>query len=227
MPAILFGSISTISDTSELQRDAFNRAFQEHGLDWHWERDEYRDMLTGNGGKERISSFAERAGVQVDAAAVHETKSTLFQRSLQPGAVTPRAGVRDLVADAKAAGWKIGIVTTTARGNVDALLESLTSEAERQDFAVVIAREDVDSPKPDPEVYAKALAELGEPAEQVVAIEDNLGGVESARAAGLAVVAFPNENTALHDFGDTPRVARLSFAELAGLAGGADTGAAR
>ena len=38
MSAILFGSISTLADTSELQRRAFNEAFEAHGLDWNWSR---------------------------------------------------------------------------------------------------------------------------------------------------------------------------------------------
>lgn len=33
MPAILLRSISTLADTSELQRQAFNQAFAQHGLD--------------------------------------------------------------------------------------------------------------------------------------------------------------------------------------------------
>lgn len=41
LSALLFGSISTIADTSERQRHAFNEAFAEHGLDWQWDRDEY------------------------------------------------------------------------------------------------------------------------------------------------------------------------------------------
>jgi hypothetical protein len=41
MSAILFGSIGPIADTSELQRQAFNQAFQAHGLDWCWHREEY------------------------------------------------------------------------------------------------------------------------------------------------------------------------------------------
>ena len=34
--AILFGSIGTIVETSELQRKSFNQAFSEAGLDWNW-----------------------------------------------------------------------------------------------------------------------------------------------------------------------------------------------
>jgi hypothetical protein len=45
MSAILFGSISTIADTSELQRQVFNQAFQARGLDWCWHRAEDLTML--------------------------------------------------------------------------------------------------------------------------------------------------------------------------------------
>ena len=39
MTAALFGSIGTVVDTSEIQRESFNRAFAEHGLSWSWGRD--------------------------------------------------------------------------------------------------------------------------------------------------------------------------------------------
>jgi beta-phosphoglucomutase-like phosphatase (HAD superfamily) len=45
-----------------------------------------------------------------------------------------------------------------------------------------------------------------------VAVEDNPGGVKAAVSAGIACVAFPNENTAQLDFGSADRVVeRLSF----------------
>ena len=43
--ALFFGGIGTLLETSELQREAFNAAFREAGLDWHWSIDEYREML--------------------------------------------------------------------------------------------------------------------------------------------------------------------------------------
>ena len=45
MPSILFGSIGSIADTSELQRQSFNQAFEQHKLDWYWSQDEYSEML--------------------------------------------------------------------------------------------------------------------------------------------------------------------------------------
>ena len=43
--AILFGSIGTLIETSELQRNAFNQAFSENGLDWNWSPTQYQDLL--------------------------------------------------------------------------------------------------------------------------------------------------------------------------------------
>lgn len=219
MSAILFGSISTVADTSELQRQAFNQAFESHGLDWQWDQDDYRTMLATSGGRGRVEAYAESRGELVDAAAVHETKSGLFQDNLAAAALTPRAGVVDTVKAAKSRGWKVGLVTTTSRENITALLEALAPDIEADDFDVIVDATDVEQPKPDRAAYAFALQALGEAPADCVAIEDNVGGVKSASAAGLVCVAFPNENTAEHDFAAADRsVARIDLDELTSLA---------
>lgn len=214
MSAILFGSISTISDTSELQRQAFNDAFAAHGLDWHWGVDEYRALLTNNGGAARIADYAAERGVEVDAQAVHATKSALFQQAVAQQSPAPRPGVAETIAAARDAGWKVGVVTTTSPENLDALFEALAPTLKREDFGVVVDTTDVSETKPDPEAYDYALQVLDETPESCVAIEDNVGGLSAARAAGVACVAFPNANTAAHDFGGATTVDQLDFAQL-------------
>lgn len=214
MSAILFGSISTVADTSELQRAAFNRAFAEHGLNWTWDRDDYRAMLATSGGSARVAEYAKAHGETVDARAVHATKSALFQKSLA-GEATPRPGVVETIRRARAAGVKVGLVTTTAPENVAALLEALGPNLGRDDFDVVVDATQVEQPKPDRAAYAYALHQLGENAADSVAIEDNVDGVRAAVAADVTCVAFPNANTAGHDFPDAARVVdHLDFAEL-------------
>jgi HAD superfamily hydrolase (TIGR01509 family) len=212
--AILFGSISTVADTSELQRAAFNRAFAEHGLDWTWDRDDYQAMLATSGGRSRVAEYAEARGQTVDAQAVHATKSALFQKSLA-GSATPRPGVVETIRQARAAGVKVGLVTTTAPENVAALLDALGPDVGREDFDVVVDSAQVERPKPDRAAYAYALWQLGEDAADAVAVEDNVGGVRAAVAADVTCLAFPNANTAGHDFPGAARVVdHLDFAEL-------------
>jgi HAD superfamily hydrolase (TIGR01509 family) len=215
MSAILFGSISTIADTSEMQREAFNAAFAEHGLSWHWSREDYLAMLQGSGGAKRIAAYAADRGEDVDADAVHRTKSELFRQHLAGGGVSLRAGVAETIRQAKLDGLKVAFVTTTSPENVSSLLDAVADQIQATDFDTVVSAADVEAPKPDKAAYVVALERLGEDAQDCLAIEDNLGGVASARAAGLVCVAFPNQNTADHDFATADeRVDHLEITQL-------------
>jgi HAD superfamily hydrolase (TIGR01509 family) len=218
MSAVLFGSISTLADTSEIQRQAFNEAFRTHGLDWQWDQDSYRHQLAGNGGRDRIAEYAASRGEDVDADAVHKTKSAIFQKRLGDAELSPRPGVLDVIAAARDGGWKVALVTTTSPGNVAALLDALSRHLGRDDFQLVTTVDDVDDPKPDSAIYTHAVRRLGESESGCIAIEDNLGGVSSAVAAGVMCIAFPNENTAGHDFAAADlTVDHLDPAELRSL----------
>ena len=56
-------------------------------------------------------------------------------------------------------------------------------------FDAVVAGDEVDHPKPAPDVYLRAAEHLGEDPAACVAVEDSPVGIESARAAGMRVVA--------------------------------------
>ena len=220
MPAILFGSISTVADTSELQRDSFNQSFEVHGLDWRWDRDQYRAMLSQSGGAARIAEYADSLGQTVDAKAIHETKSEIFRDLLATAELSPRAGVVDTIRAARDNNWKVGLVTTTSGDNVLSLLAALSPEIGMLDFDVIVNASTVEQPKPDKAAYSFALKNISEEPGDCVAIEDNVDGVRAAMAAGLACVAFPNENTVDHDFAAAVgRVDRLDAEELAQFAG--------
>ncbi|MFI5509070.1 HAD family hydrolase [Mycobacterium sp. NPDC051804] len=219
MSAILFGSISTLADTSELQRRAFNEAFAAHGLNWQWSRDDYREMLGSNGGAQRIADHAASCGDDVDAAEVHAAKSAIFQELLGTQQMTARPGVAETIKRAREGGHKVGLVTTTSRENVAALLDALRGEIDPGDFDIVVDKSAVEDPKPAPSAYLYALSELGVDAADAVAIEDNEGGLKAAVDAGIACVAFPNENTAGGDFGDaTETVDSIDLDRLSELA---------
>lgn len=218
MSAILFGSIGTIADTSELQREAFNQAFAEHGLDWHWERDEYIALLEKSGGRQRIEDYARSVGQSVDAEAIHDAKSKIFQQMLQEQSIEPRPGVTEVVQQAKQIGIKLALVTTTSEQNVSSLLKAVENSFTADDFDLIVNRSDVKASKPSEEAYLLTLDRLGQQPDDCIAIEDNLGGVESAKSAALTCVAFPNSNTAHHAFESADAcVSALAFDQLQSL----------
>lgn len=70
-------------------------------------------------------------------------------------------------------------------------------ELENQ-FEVVLAREDVEFTKPDPEIYHLASRLLKVPAKECVVIEDSPSGVKAALAAGMNCVAVTTPFTQAH-----------------------------
>jgi HAD superfamily hydrolase (TIGR01509 family) len=215
MSAILFGSIGTIADTSELQRQSFNQAFKAHGLDWDWHRAEYLTMLEKSGGQNRIDDYASSLGQTVDAEAIHRSKSEFFQKGLAASQIQPRAGVVETIQSAKANGSKVAFVTTTSQANISLLLAALQPNIEVTDFDLIVDAAKITNPKPDKAAYIFALENLGETSDNCIAIEDNLDGVAAAISAGLDCVAFPNQNTAHHDFDRAQYlVDRLDFDRL-------------
>ena len=58
--ALLFGSIGTLIESSNIQRNSFNEAFKEVGLDWYWDEQDYKILLKKSGGTKRVEDFAEK-----------------------------------------------------------------------------------------------------------------------------------------------------------------------
>lgn len=206
LQAIIFGGIGTLVETSELQRESFNRAFEEAGLGWHWERDQYRSLLSVAGGKNRIRHF----GGQDDAldertvVSLHTRKTELFQQAMADVELSPRAGVQKLINKALNTDTRLAIASTTSEMNIVAL--AAASGLDLGHFDVIVHRDLVTSRKPDPEAYAYCLRILGITAREALAIEDSDSGVQSALGAGLTCFALPGANTAGQDYDDATLV---------------------
>ena len=193
--AIRFGGIGTLVETSELQRKAFNRAFEEAGLGWYWQRDAYRSLLSVAGGRNRIRYFGRQTG-SIDEQMVislHARKTELFQQALLRSEIAPRAGVKNLINKALNTDTRLAIASTTSKSNIVAL--AAASGIDLAEFDVIVHGDLVTNRKPDPEVYEKCLGLLGTMAHEAAAIEDSDSGVHSALGAGLACFALPGANT--------------------------------
>jgi beta-phosphoglucomutase-like phosphatase (HAD superfamily) len=64
----------------------------------------------------------------------------------------------------------------------------------RDAFGATVSSEEVARGKPAPDVYLEAARRLGVAPERCVAIEDSANGLRAAAAAGMPVIAVPNEH---------------------------------
>jgi len=198
--AVFFGAIGTILETSEIQRSAFNAAFKDAGLDWHWNRELYQSLLVSAGGEKRIERFAADRNETVDAAALHSAKTKHFNELMKSKRLEPRAGVLQILQHARDEKMNTAFVTTTSQENIDLIFGALGNSIIEDDFDYIGRRDLIEHSKPAPDIYMHALNTLGLEADSVVAIEDTESGVASAVAAGISTIAFPGDNSKDHDW---------------------------
>ena len=184
MKALLLGSIGVLAETSELQRQAYNTAFVAHGIDWHWNIATYCQHLATPGGQNRLRQLGGDALSTMEIRRIHETKQDVFAASLESG-IVPRPGIVDTLTAARAAGLRIGFVTTTTPRTIAMIRQALSGHIDMSDFAVITSKEDVLREKPDGACYELALSRLGIAARDALAIEDTVASQSAAIAAGI------------------------------------------
>ena len=192
--ALMFGSIGSLVETSDIQRRAYNQAMGEAGLGWNWNRDVYAELLEQSGGKERLSMLSGATGAdltddQIDR--IHARKTEIACAEIVKDKIDLRPGVADLIRLAKERGMKLAFVTTTYQPNIDAIFEGVGGAISADDFDHIVSRQDVAKGKPAPDAYLGALKALNVKPHDALAIEDTANSVMSAKRAGLAVVATP------------------------------------
>ena len=191
--AVLFGSIGTIIETSDLQRKAFNRTFKKNNLNWLWTKKIYKDLLNKSGGKDRISNYAFQKKVSVDAERLRNLKTKIFNNYLKKKKLKPRPGVKQLVKDCKKKGIKLALVTSTTNDNINSIFFCLKKSLNKKDFDFIGNSKIIKKPKPFPDIYKFALKNLKLKANQCIAIEDSQESLNSAIRANIKCLIFPGE----------------------------------
>jgi beta-phosphoglucomutase-like phosphatase (HAD superfamily) len=99
--------------------------------------------------------------------------------------------VAEIIGQARAAGVRLAIASTTTSANVEALVSAALGRGAMRWFDMVAAADSVASKKPAPDIYHRVLQGLRLPAECCLAFEDSVNGLRAARAAGLFTVVTP------------------------------------
>mgnify|MGYP001422224570 FL=1 len=191
--AVLFGSIGTIIETSDLQRKAFNQAFKKNNLNWVWTKKIYKILLNKSGGKDRILNYALQKKISVDADRLRNLKTKIFNDYLKKKKLKPRPGVKQLVADCKKKGVKLALVTSTTNNNINSIFFCLKKSINKKDFDFIGNSKIITKPKPFPDIYKFALKKLKLKANQCIAIEDSQESLNSAIRANIKCLIFPGK----------------------------------
>jgi beta-phosphoglucomutase-like phosphatase (HAD superfamily) len=196
----------TLIDSDEAHLCAFNQVLDAYGV--RLTRDAFHAVVAGNNTPAIFQALLPGIGIE-EVGALGARKEDLIPSLLDR--IEASSGALALLRGATEAGCRIAVVTNATRQNATAILDHLGMS---RYIAVVVAAEDSPAPKPSPAPYQVALELLRLLPQHVVAIEDSVSGVTSARGAGLIVLGITGNKAPLPLLAAGARACFATLAEV-------------
>ena len=191
--AIIFGSIGTVLETSDIQRKSFNKAFKKFGLNWYWSKNEYKKLLKMSGGENRLSNYAKTKNIKINTLKLRNLKTKFFNDYLKKNKLKPRAGVTNVIKFCKKNNIKLGFASSTSINNINSIFFALENTIKKKDFDFIGNSKLVSKNKPYPDIYKVALKKFDLSSKECLAIEDTEESMKSALNAKIICIAFPGK----------------------------------
>jgi HAD superfamily hydrolase (TIGR01509 family) len=186
MPAaVIFDNDGLTLDTEQAWTRAETELFARHGAVFTMEHK--RDLL----GTSRATAAAKlegHLGQPGRGTALMDEMYDIVMEEVLHGA-PPMPGVVELLSALRDARIPVGLASNSSS---DFLARALATGGVDGCFDAIVTADQVERPKPAPDVYLAAAAALGVEPAGCVALEDSRTGVAAARAAGMVVIGVPS-----------------------------------
>jgi HAD superfamily hydrolase (TIGR01509 family) len=187
--AVIFDMDGVLLDSGVHHRDAWRLLLTDLGVT---PPPEFWRRTIGRPAEEAVALLLDRALTEAEAATLARRKREHYGRLAARG-MLPVAGAPSFVAALARQGVPRAVASSASREDVESLL---TEIGVRVHFEVVVTADDVRWGKPNPEVFLRAAAGLGQPAGACLVFEDAIVGIHAARNAGMRVIGLTTAHTA-------------------------------
>ena len=182
--AAIFDMDGVLVDNTPFHYRAWREVLGTRGI--KLSRRKYDQLLNGKTPEDTARTiFGDRISV-AESHELNAQKDSLY-RSLYRDAVVPAPGLVPFLESLDSAGVPMALATSANPENIELVL---TGTDTRRFFSVVVDATMVKRGKPDPEIFEKAAALLGEKPANCVVFEDSKFGLIAAKASGAKVVAL-------------------------------------
>jgi HAD superfamily hydrolase (TIGR01509 family) len=181
---VLFDLDGVLVDATEWHYVALNRALALFGFDIT----RYEHLSDYNG----LQMLSVEKGLP---AALHNTLSRLKQIYTRDEILTKCRPVFEkeyMLSRLRKEGYRMAVCSNSIRESLQMMVQQSGLD---EYFEFLVSNEDVSRSKPDPEIYATAMARMGVVPAETIIVEDSLHGLEAARRSGAhlcQVSGFPD-----------------------------------
>ena len=181
--AIIFDLDGTIVDNMKVHQKAFLEFINGKGTPLTLK--DYVTKYQGHSNKENFPAIFGKKLSKKEIVSFTNEKEEVYRRMYTE--VKPLGGFLEILDKAKSMGLKIALATLAPKQNRDYIIDKLNLGGV---FDVIVGDEGVSKGKPDPEIYLSTAKELGIDPKDCLVFEDSIPGVQSAKRAGMKVVAL-------------------------------------
>ncbi len=184
--AAIFDNDGLLLDTEEAWTRAEQTLFAARSREFTME---HKRTLIGSSRTLAARKLETMLGLPGQGEALMDELHELVMQEALAG-VTPRPGALELISRLTDAGVALAVASNSERAFLE---RTLSSAGLLQDgpFAAIVSANDIEHPKPAPDIYLEASARLGVSPADAVALEDSPIGVAAAAAAGMFVIGVP------------------------------------
>lgn len=213
--AVIFDLDGVLTDTAELHFHAWSRLAAEIGVPFSREDNE---RLKGVDRATSLNIILERATREFDAAErgrLAAVKNGYFVELIQqstPASLLP--GALECLADVRARGVRIALAS--ASHNAAAIVARLGIGG---CFDAIVDPAGVAHPKPAPDIFLAAAAQLGVEPSRCIGVEDAVAGIEAIKSAGMLALGIGDPRVLAAADGVFPDLVSLGISRFLGAAG--------
>ncbi|MCP4006200.1 MAG: HAD-IA family hydrolase [bacterium] len=177
---LVFDFDGVLADSDDVHWQAYRLAFEPYGIPFT--REDYVESAKGYGRREVVAAFGASLD-PLEREDVAQAKTDEAKQLVRAGELKPAEGAIHFIRAARARGILSAVASTSEIAALAVEAMGMTSL-----FECICAKRAEDRPKPHPDVFLRAFAELERSAERCLVIEDTPTGVRAALAASAAVV---------------------------------------
>lgn len=188
---VVFDMDGVIADTEPVHTLSWEILFTRMGLA---APKGYFDRFVGICDTDSVPMVNRDLGLRLDVEGTISRRLDIFAELIVERGLTPNPGFREFHRRCRDAALPVGVATGSWRRTVDVVLKAVSAHLDPDPagraFDIVVTRDDVTRPKPDPESYRTACLRLNRDPRECLAVEDSPSGIASAVDAGLHCIAL-------------------------------------
>ena len=177
--AVLFDMDGVLVEAKEWHYEALNRALDLFGM--AISRYDHETTFDGIPTSRKLEILSIERGLPRELHGFLNEMKQRYTTEMVHTLCKPRFAQERALSTLKAMGYRMSVCSNSIRSTVELMMDKANLSPY---LDLMVSNEDVSKPKPDPEMYCKAMAHFGLSPDECLVVEDNENGIKAAKASG-------------------------------------------